>query len=42
MVRPVMVLDEDKVLVNQGGIIKFALWELAAFFKYFARVSVNC
>ena len=26
----------------QGGIIKFALWELAAFFKYFARVSVNC
>ena len=28
--------------VAAGGIIKLALWELAAFFKYFARVSVNC
>ena len=26
---------------GQGGIIKFASWELAAFSKYFARVSVN-
>ena len=26
----------------QGGIIKFASWELAAFLIYFARVSVNC
>ena len=26
---------------RQGGIIKFTSWELAAFFKYFARVIVN-
>ena len=28
--------------VHQGGIIKFASWEIAGSFKYFARVSVNC
>ena len=26
--------------LHQGGIIKFASWELATFSKYFARVSV--
>ena len=26
---------------HQGGIIKFASWEPATFFKYFAQVSVN-
>ena len=26
----------------QGVIIKFALFELAFFFKYFAQVRVNC
>ena len=28
-------------LSDQGGIIKFALWEYVAFIKYFARESVN-
>ena len=26
---------------EQGGIIKYASWELAAFYKYFTGVSVN-
>ena len=43
--EPLNVTEDNEHLglfvSGQGGIIKFASWELAAFSKYFAPVSVN-